>query len=54
MVRAREMMYRAVVNMVLFYSSDSWVITGAMMKVLEVFHHWITRRLTENTEWCIR
>ena len=30
-----------------------WVITVKMMKVLEAFHHRITRRIMGKTNWCI-
>ena len=46
MVRDREMIYKALVQTVLLYSRESWVITGEMMKVMEDFHHRIVRRLT--------
>ena len=46
MVRDREMIYNALVQTVLLYSRESWVITGEMMKVMEDFHHRIARRLT--------
>ena len=32
--------------MVLFYGSESWVVTGEILKVLEGFHHWVDRRIT--------
>ena len=40
------MIYKEVVQTVLQYRSKSWVITDSMMKVLELFHHWISVRLT--------
>ena len=49
-VRARKIMYKAVVLTVLLYGRNSWVITWAMMKLLEAFHNWIARRLTGKTE----
>ena len=33
-VQARGMIYKAVVQTVLIYGSKSWVVTGAMLKVL--------------------
>ena len=40
------MMYKAVVQAVLLYGSEIWVVTDVMMTVLDVFHHmiaiWIT------------
>ena len=44
-MQALEMMYKTVVQMVLIYVSESWVITDEMMKVLERFHHQIYRRI---------
>ena len=38
------------VQAVLIYGSEIWVITDAMMKVLEGFHHHIDRKITGNTE----
>ena len=38
-VRSRGMMYKAVAQLVLMYRSESWVVTGDMLKVLEGFHH---------------
>ena len=35
-MRAREMLYKALVQAVLLYSRESWVITDSIMKVLEV------------------
>ena len=31
--------------MVLLYGCESWVVTGAIMKVLEGFHHRVAQRL---------
>ena len=45
MMRSRKMLYKAVVQTVLLYRINSWVITGVIMEVLEEFHHQITRRL---------
>ena len=39
MVQARGIMYKAVEQLVLLYISETWVVTGYMIKVLEVFHH---------------
>ena len=43
------MMYTPVVQTVLLYGRDSWVITEAIMKVLEVFNHRIARRIKGKT-----
>ena len=34
MVRVRGILKKAVVSSVLLYGSDSWLVTGAMLKVL--------------------
>ena len=31
--------YKAIVQLVLLYWSKIWLVTGAMLKLLEVFHH---------------
>ena len=49
-VRARGMMYKAVAKLVILYGSESWVVTGVMLKVLEGFHHRAARQFTEMTE----
>ena len=51
MVRARSMLYKAVAQTVLLYGSESWVMTGAMMKVLEGFHHQATQCIAGMTSW---
>ena len=48
-VRAREMFYKAVVQVVLIYGSEIRFITNFMMKVLEGFHHRIYQSITGNT-----
>ena len=40
------MMYKAVVQAVLLYGSEIWVVTDVMMTVLEGFHHMIARWIT--------
>ena len=49
-VRYHGMMYKAVAQLVLLYNSDNWVVMGAMLKVLEGLHHWVTRHITGMTE----
>ena len=44
-VKARAVLYKAVVHTVLIYECDSWVVTDAMMTVVEVFHHRVAWRL---------
>ena len=48
-VRARGMMYKAVLKLVLIKDSDSLVVTGSMLKVLEVLHHQVSRIITGMT-----
>ena len=43
--RAREMVYNAVVQVSLLYGSKIWVVMGAMLKVLEDFHHRVARQI---------
>ena len=38
-VRARTMVYKAVVQTVILYGKESWLVTEAMLKVLEEFYH---------------
>ena len=45
-VRDRGEMYKAVAQLVLLYGSDSWVVTGEMLKVREEFHHRAVRQIT--------
>ena len=40
------MMYNVVAQLVLLHVSDSWVLTGVMLKFLEGFHHRVVRRIT--------
>ena len=37
-VRACGMMYKAVYQLVIIYGSESWVVMGAMLNILEGFH----------------
>ena len=48
-VRAGEMFYKAVVQVVLIYRSERWVTTDSIMKVPEGFHHRIYQSITGNT-----
>ena len=50
-MRAREMLYKEVVQTVMLYGRDSWVVMEAMMKVLEALHHQIDSRITGKTAW---
>ena len=44
-VWAREMLYKAVMQAVLIYGSERWVLTESTMKVLEGFHQTIYHRI---------
>ena len=49
MVRAWGMIYNEVVQLVLLYGSGSWVVMEEMLKLLELFHHWVERIMTGMT-----
>ena len=51
-VRERRMMYKAVSQLVLLYVSESWVVKGEILYVLEWFHHWAARRIMRMTATC--
>ena len=40
------MMYKAVEKSVLLYGSESWMVTGEMLKVVEGVFHQAARRIT--------
>ena len=44
-IKSWEMVYKVLVQVVLLYGSKIWVVTDAMMKVMELFHHRIARRI---------
>ena len=44
--QARGILYKTVVQSVLLYGSESWVVTGEMIKMLEIFDHQVARRIT--------
>ena len=49
-VRAHGMLYKAVAQTKLFCGSDSWVLTGEMLKVLEGLHHRAAGRIVGITD----
>ena len=58
LIKARTMMYKAVVQAVILYGRKIWVATDEMMAVLEVFHNRIagpisgtTARKSNDREW---
>ena len=44
-IKSWVMIYKAVVQALLLYVSESWVVMGTMMTVLEGFHHSIVIRI---------
>ena len=57
-LQARVVLYKAVVQSVLLYGSKIWLVTGAMLKVLEGFHNQVVikimgmmERRTMSGEW---
>ena len=44
-IKSWEIIYKPVVQLVLLYGSEIWVVTDVMMTVLEGFHHRIARRI---------
>ena len=42
-IKAQAMIYKALVQAVLLYGSEIWVVTHAMITVIEGFHHRISR-----------
>ena len=53
-VRARDMLYKAVVQAVLIYGSEIWVITDTIMNFLEGFHQRSTQSIMGKTEQQVR
>ena len=49
-MQARVMLYKAVVHAVLIYGKESWLVMVAMLKVLELFHHWVARQIVGKTD----
>jgi len=46
--------YKAVVQSILLYGCETWVLTEAMYKLLEAFHHGVARQLTGHRARCCR
>ena len=44
-VRVRGMLYKAVMQLVLLYVGESWVVRGVILKLLEGLHHRLARRI---------
>ena len=56
--QTRGMLYKVVAHTVIRFGSESWVVMGVMLKVLEGFHHRVSRRISgmtvqreEGREW---
>ena len=45
-MQAQAMMYKALVQTVLIYESETWVVMDEMLKVLEGFHHQVAWSIT--------
>ena len=45
MVKVRSILYNAVVQLVLLYGSEIWVVMGAILKVIVGFHHRLARNI---------
>ena len=51
LVKAQAMMCKAVVQELILYGSEIWVVTKKIMTFLEVFHHGISRQIMGMKEW---
>ena len=45
------MMYKVVVHMVFLYGINSWVVTDAILKLMEVFHHKVSWFIARMASW---
>ena len=50
-VRARGMVYKAFVQLLFLYGSESWVVMGAILKAIEVFHYLAAIIITGVKRW---
>ena len=53
-IKAPKMMYKVVVQVVLMYGSEIWVVANEMMTVLEGLHHRISEQIAGMTERRVR
>ena len=51
-LQAQVTLYKAVIQTVLLYESDIWVVMGEMLKVLEGFDHQVSRQIAVKTARC--
>ena len=52
-VPERDILYKSVVQLMLLYRIDSWVVTGEILKVLEYFCHRLERSIMGITAQCM-
>ena len=52
LLRALEMLYKVVVNMVLLYGNEIWLATGGMLMVIKGFHHWLVSKISGDKSQC--
>ena len=50
-VQVRVMLYRDVVQTVLLYGREIWVVTGSIINFLEGLHNQVARRIVDKTSW---
>ena len=51
-VRACGILYKLVAQTLILYESNIWMVMGAIMKVLEGFHHWVAQKIAGMTDRC--
>jgi hypothetical protein len=52
--RVSGMFYKAVVQSILLFGSETWVVTTPMLKALESFHQRVARRMARKQPYCCR
>ena len=50
-MQAQAMIYNVLIQTVLLYRSESWVVMDVMMRVLEGFHHQVSQRISGMSYW---
>ena len=50
-VHHQEIIYKAVVQKILLYGIEIWVVMGSILKVLEGLYHQLARRIVVKTDW---
>ena len=51
LLQTRVMMYKTVVQTLIMYGSESWVVMGEMFMVLKGFNHLVAKQFVGNTTW---